>query len=252
MTTIITLVILVSIKIVLVDADGNDCIIRDNDPIENCCNLGFGHSKFSSVVNKPKVYDMKNFCGNCQSTLTKVYCDTLTAGGGWTVIQRRQDGSVDFKQRGWVEYEEGFGDLTGEFWYGLRSIHCLTSNRRWELRIDFNFTNGTQSFLHYNQFSVGPAENQYLLSISGFDSVELSDPFSTYGSMNGMKFSSHDRDNDLWSRNCAQHRGGWWHRSCGEIMLNNDYNYSYTVKINRQYYALPFVEIKIRPLNCDQ
>ena len=23
-----------------------------------------------------------------------------------TVIQRRQDGSVDFKQRGWVEYEK--------------------------------------------------------------------------------------------------------------------------------------------------
>ena len=73
---------------------------------------------------------MKNFCGNCQSTLTKVYCDTLTAGGGWTVIQRRQDGSVEFKQRGWVEYEEGFGELTGEFWYGLRSIHYLTSNGR--------------------------------------------------------------------------------------------------------------------------
>ena len=73
---------------------------------------------------------MKNFCGNCQSTLTKVYCDTLTAGGGWTVIQRRQDGSVDFLNRGWLEFEEGFGELTGEFWYGLRSIHYLTSNGR--------------------------------------------------------------------------------------------------------------------------
>ena len=40
-------------------------IIRDNDPIENCCDLGFGHSKFNSVVNKPKVYDVKNLCGNC-------------------------------------------------------------------------------------------------------------------------------------------------------------------------------------------
>ena len=36
----------------------------------------------------------------------------------------RQDGSVDFN-RGWVEYEEGFGSLTGELWYGLHPLHCL-------------------------------------------------------------------------------------------------------------------------------
>ena len=47
--------------------------------------------------------------------------DTVTAGGGWLVIQRRIDGSVDF-HRYWSEYEEGFGNLpvddkdkTGEF-----------------------------------------------------------------------------------------------------------------------------------------
>jgi len=58
MTTIITPVVLVNLRIVLVDAYGDDCIIRDNDPIENCCNLEFTHSKFSSVVNKRKVYDV--------------------------------------------------------------------------------------------------------------------------------------------------------------------------------------------------
>ena len=46
------------------------------------------------------------------------------------MVQRRQDGSEDFKT--WVEYEDGFGSLTGEFWYGLRSraLHCLTSRGR--------------------------------------------------------------------------------------------------------------------------
>jgi len=46
-------------------------------------------------------------------------CDAITAGGGWLVVLRRQDGSADF-DRDWVDYENDFGCLTGEFWYGLR------------------------------------------------------------------------------------------------------------------------------------
>ena len=51
------------------------------------------------------------------------------------MVQRRQDGSVDFN-RTWVEYEDGFGKLTGEFWYGLRALHCLTGQGGWEMRMD--------------------------------------------------------------------------------------------------------------------
>ena len=183
----------------------------------------------------------------------RVYCDTNSGGGGWTVIQRRKDGSVDFKKRDWVEYEDGFGSLYGEFWLGLRSIHCLTSEGNWELRIDYHLFNGTKSYLHYKEFSVGPAEDQYQLSISGFDSVGLTDPFiySHNNRLDGMKFSSRDRDNDLSSINCALSIGGWWYRSCGVVRLNNDYNDIITIYLNDQWHALPFIEIKIRPLNCN-
>ena len=36
-------------------------------------------------------------------------------------------------------YEKGFGDLNGEFWYGLKAMNCLTQAGQWELRVDMNF-----------------------------------------------------------------------------------------------------------------
>ena len=103
-------------------------------------------SEITVSVNKPKVYKLKNFCNkNCTTVIINGYYDTLTDGGGWLVVQRRTKGSENF-HRNWNDYEKGFGSLTDELWYGLHALHCLTQQGKWELRIDFTFTNGTKSF----------------------------------------------------------------------------------------------------------
>ena len=198
---------------------------------------------------KSHVYNITNFCGDCEEA-AEGYCDAVSDGGGWLVVQRRQDGSVDFN-RGWVEYEEGFGSLTGEFWYGLRPLHCLTNQGQWKLRIDFTFTNGTKSYLSYNNFAVGPANSQYQLSISGFTGT-TTDPFRTHN-VNHMKFTTKDRDNDLFHTNCAAYddRGGWWYRSCTNIVPNHQYNHKNALYLNGKLHPLPpFIEIKIKPYKC--
>jgi len=161
---------------------------------------------------------------------------TSSGGEGWTIIRRRKDGGIDFFNRDWVEYEDGFGNLNGEFWIGLRSMHCLTSKGNWELQIDYQLRNGTKSYLHYNKFAVGSAEDQYQLNISGFDSIGLTDPFSYFDQLNGMKFTSRDRDNDLWPDNCAHGHGGFWHNSCGAIHTNG-YNTVNVLYLNGEWHT---------------
>ena len=106
-------------------------------------------------------------CGG-HFTTADVYCDMTTDCGGWTVIQRNKISSqVDFN-RNWTDYEEGFGNLTTEFWYGLAAIHCLTQR---DLRVDYQKIDRTWSYLHYNQFRVGSVSEEYPLTVGGFTGV---------------------------------------------------------------------------------
>ena len=71
--------------------------------------------------------------------IIQVFCDQTTDGGGWTLFQRRIDGSVNFFQD-WDSYKNGFGQLQNEFWLGNENIFTMSLQglcpRANELRID--------------------------------------------------------------------------------------------------------------------
>ena len=242
------------ILIVLGIAFVNACSVVTRTTVSGSCCEVKSRFKFSSLW-KSRVYSITNFCGE-KDYCALGFCDAVSDGGGWLVVQRRKDGSVDFN-RTWVEYEEGFGDLDGEFWYGLRPLHCLTSQGQWQLRVDFTFSNGTKSYLFYNKFAVGPASSQYQLSISGFSGITNDDPFSSYHPLNNMCFTTKDRDNDLSSsRNCAisasagRNSGGWWYRDCSNIHINHRYTQIQVYLNNEWLHNISLTEMKIRPLSC--
>ena len=196
--------------------------------INNCCDL----RAFSTLSG---VYKLNRKTFSC----IDVYCDMNTTNGGWIVIQRnKKDSLVDFN-RNWTDYEEGFGDLNTEFWYGLENLNFLLKNKKWEMRVDYQNNDKTWSYLHYNQFSVGSASEEYPLTVGGFTGVGT----DRFASHNGMKFSTPDNDNDKDSGNCAAYyKSGWWYNNC------------YHIHINRQTPTIGtfvlFSEMKIRPKDC--
>ena len=119
------MIIVIAIFLGMIAADGCPIVASLNG---SCCEIQSYEFRFSNKV-KSHIYSITNFCGDCE-LVAEGYCDVVTAGGGWLVIQKRQDGSVDFN-RDWIDYEEGFGTLTGEFWYGLRAICFLTNQGQW-------------------------------------------------------------------------------------------------------------------------
>ena len=117
--------------------------------------------------------------------------------------------------RTWQECAQGFGDLEGNFWLGLDTIHYLTSCDNVTLRIDLRALNGTQGFAKYTEFRIAGRDTEYTIHIGGYKG-DIGDSMQS-----GYKFSTWDNDNDYNSdRNCAATRAGpWWYRNCSKVRL---------------------------------
>ncbi|ELT91416.1 hypothetical protein CAPTEDRAFT_98725 [Capitella teleta] len=184
--------------------------------------------------------------------LYNVSCDMESNGGGWTVFQRRQDGSENF-YRGWQEYVHGFGDIASEFWLGNDLLHRITSSGEYTLRVDLGDFEGNATYAEYTGFSIAGAEEFYQLSISSYTGT-AGDSLARH---NGRNFSTWDADHDIQkTMNCAlSFRGAWWYADCHNSNLNADYlggfHDSFADGVNwgafrGKYYSLKFTEMKIK------
>ncbi|XP_076810821.1 fibrinogen-like protein A isoform X2 [Clavelina lepadiformis] len=148
----------------------------------------------------------------------KAYCEE-----GWTVFQRRFDGSVNF-QRTWDEYKIGFGDTEGEFWLGLDVVHKLTRSGKCELRVELQNFDDSHYWAQYSTFSVGSEANLYQLHVGGYTG-NTTDALTRVH--NNQPFTTMDKDNDSWRLNCASENygslaaGGWWYQHCESTQLNS-------------------------------
>ena len=155
-------------------------------------------------------------------TAFQVYCDMDTSGGGWAMIQHRQDGSVDFN-RTWSECARGFGNKTGEYWLGLNYIHRLTYSAVQILRVDLEDFENNTAFAQYTTFTVANVTDKYQLLMSGYSGYASDSIFAN----SGQQFSTKDNDNDRHgSIHCATQEwfgGPWWYTACGLSNLNGKY-----------------------------
>ncbi|XP_078381917.1 uncharacterized protein LOC144664633 isoform X2 [Oculina patagonica] len=183
-----------------------------------------------------------------------VFCDQTTVGGGWTVFQKRLDGSVDF-YRGWDDYKQGFGNLNGEFWLGLEEIHRLTSSGQYKLRVDLEDFAGNTAYAEYNSFGVASEGTKYQLSIGSYSGT-AGDSLTYH---NSYPFTTKDQDNDYRSSsNCAvEYKGAWWYYGCYHSSLNGIYRqseYNDVTSVNwyhwkQNHNSLKRTEMKMRPVN---
>nr|XP_008106459.1 PREDICTED: angiopoietin-1 isoform X2 [Anolis carolinensis] len=182
---------------------------EDDKPFRDCADA------YQAGFNKSGVYTI--YVNNI-SEPKKVFCNMDILGGGWTVIQHREDGSLDF-QKNWKEYKMGFGSPSGEYWLGNEFIFVITtSQRHYSLRIELTDWEGSRAYSQYDRFYIGSEKQNYRLYLKGHSGTAGKQSSLI---LHGADFSTKDADNDNCMCKCAlMLTGGWWFDACGPSNLN--------------------------------
>ncbi|XP_019638911.1 PREDICTED: fibrinogen-like protein 1 [Branchiostoma belcheri] len=148
----------------------------------------------------------------------------------WTVIQRRQDGSVDFYNRTWEDYSRGFGNLWREFWLGNDKIHLLTNQGGYILNVKLEvfkncascpFKKPPVSYMQYDSFSVENAQALYKLHLGSYTGTRRRDFLQFH---NGWKFVLKPSNTINPHSSCFMHNmGGFWVRRPDTLNPNGFY-----------------------------
>jgi len=149
---------------------------------------------------------------------------------GWIIIQDRppcvqEEHSFN---KDWHHYARGFGEMGKGYWLGLEILHKLTKQYPMELAIEVVGADGERKQARYSTFRVGDPENQYKLTVDGYDdqNSNAGDMFnqiqSNLKTSNGAKFSADPQDNDGTElTDCAKEfASGWWFQACHVDNLN--------------------------------
>lgn len=148
--------------------------------------------------------------------LMQLWCENSLDPGGWTVIQKRTDGSVNFF-RNWENYKKGFGNIDGEYWLGLDNIYKLSNQDNYKLMIELEDWSEKKVYAEYSSFRLEPESDYYRLRLGTYQG-NAGDSMMWH---NGKQFTTLDRDKDMYTGNCAHfHKGGWWYNACAHSNLN--------------------------------
>lgn len=176
----------------------------------------------------------------------EVGCEGEIAGPGWIVIQRRINDNLDFN-RNWNEYENGFGNITGSYFIGLKKLLQLTSLEPHELFIYLESLDGETRFANYNHFEI-MRRNYKLKSVGQYSGTAGNAFEDSVG--NNFKANSSRKFRD--STNLIT---GWW-SSYDQSGIGSNLNAAYS---QWQTWPKPFktVQMLIRPkmksdlMNCE-
>ncbi|CAH1975398.1 unnamed protein product [Acanthoscelides obtectus] len=155
----------------------------------------------------------KDGLGDGNVSYKKRYCD-IQNDGLWTVIQRRDDYSTQHNFNAtWEDYEQGFGDLSADFWMGNDFLQRISAKYNLILRVELEDFENNHVWAEYDKFQVLDATQNYTLVIGGYTG-NASDSFLSH---NRTAFSTYDRRNDQAPECCpcaVSYGGGWWFNRC--------------------------------------